>query len=72
MKANLPKILICDDDPMIHETTSLYLSKKFHLVASYSVASAKELLKKENFSGAIIDLNFEGQNEDGLVLINEI
>jgi len=64
-----PKILICDDDPSIHDAAKMYLSKKFLVISCYTVMEAKKYLLTNKIDAVVIDLNFEGQEYDGLSLI---
>lgn len=65
-----PKILICDDDVEILQTLHLSLRSGFDVVTANSVGKAKKLVREDDFDAAIIDLNFEGQEEDGIHLLD--
>jgi len=66
MKDIKPKILICDDDSEILQTLNLSLRSSFDIVTANSVSKAKKLVSQTDFDAAVIDLNFEGQEEDGI------
>lgn len=65
-----PKILICDDDAEILQTLNLSLRSIFDIVTANSVEKAKKLVREDDFDAAVIDLNFEGQEEDGIHLLD--
>lgn len=65
-----PKILICDDDAEILQTLHLSLRSTFEIVTANSVEKAKKLVMEDDFDAAVIDLNFEGQEEDGIHLLD--
>lgn len=65
-----PKILICDDDAEILQTLHLSLRSSFDVVTSNSVEKAKKLVRDDDFDAAVIDLNFEGQEDDGIHLLD--
>lgn len=65
-----PKILICDDDSEILQTLHLSLRSSFDIVTSNNVNKAKRLVSEADFDAAVIDLNFEGQEEDGISLLD--
>ncbi len=65
-----PKILICDDDAEILQTLHLSLRSSFEIVTANSVEKAKKLVMEDDFDAAVIDLNFEGQEEDGIHLLD--
>lgn len=65
-----PKILICDDDSEILQTLHLSLRSSFDVVTSNSVEKAKKLVREDDFDAAVIDLNFEGQEQDGIHLLD--
>ncbi|MDD4976939.1 MAG: sigma-54 dependent transcriptional regulator [Bacteriovorax sp.] len=66
----IPLILICDDDPQILKSLQLSLKSGFELHTSSSVAQAKIMAKAHEYDAAIIDLNFEGQELDGVHLLD--
>lgn len=65
-----PLILICDDDSEMLKTLSLSLRSSYEIVTANSVMRAKDLCERYDFDAAIIDLNFEGQEYDGIHLID--
>lgn len=65
-----PKILICDDDSEMLQTLHLSLRSSFDIQTSSSVVKAKALVKESQFDAAVIDLNFEGQEHDGVHLLD--
>lgn len=65
-----PKILVCDDDAEILRTLHLSLRSSFDVVTANSVGKAKKLVCEDDFDAAVIDLNFEGQEEDGIHLLD--
>lgn len=65
-----PKILTCDDDSDILQTLHLSLRSSFDIVTSNNVNKAKRLVSEADFDAAVIDLNFEGQEEDGISLLD--
>lgn len=67
-----PQILIADDDIDILESYEFLLKDEYDVVTAPSVALAKKVLKERKIEAAIIDLNFEGQEDDGLALFDFI
>ena len=65
-----PKVLICDDDAEILQTLHLSLRSSFEVVTANSVEMAKKLVAELDFDAAVIDLNFEGQEYDGIHLLD--
>lgn len=65
-----PKILICDDDSEILQSLHLSLRSHFEVVTSNNVQKAKMLVRDNDFDAAVIDLNFEGQEDDGIHLLD--
>ena len=65
-----PLILICDDDSEMLRTLNLSLRSFYEVVTANSVTRAKELSERYDFDAAIVDLNFEGQEYDGVHLID--
>jgi DNA-binding response OmpR family regulator len=65
-----PLILICDDDSEILQTLHLSLRSSFEIKTANSVLKAKKLTDENDFDAAIIDLNFEGQELDGIHLLD--
>lgn len=69
---NGSKILLVDDDRDILETNKFLLSDTYEVEIAASVKEAKSILLKKVIDVAIVDLNFEGQDQDGLNLIDYI
>lgn len=65
-----PKILICDDDSEILQTLHLSLRSSFEVVTANNVSKAKKIVEDSVFDAAVIDLNFEGQEQDGIHLLD--
>lgn len=65
-----PLVLICDDDSEVLQSLHLSLRSSFEIKTANSVLKAKELAKENDFDAAIIDLNFEGQEFDGIHLLD--
>jgi DNA-binding NtrC family response regulator len=65
-----PLILLCDDDPRLLKGLQLSLKSGFDVHTSMSVAQAKKMAKENEYDAAIIDLNFEGQELDGVHLLD--
>lgn len=65
-----PFILICDDDSEMLRSLSLSLRFNYEVVTANSVSRAKEFAGKYDFDAAVVDLNFEGQEYDGVHLID--
>jgi DNA-binding NtrC family response regulator len=65
-----PLILICDDDAEVLQTLHLSLRSSFEIKTANSVLKAKKLAEENDFDAAIIDLNFEGQEFDGIHLLD--
>ena len=65
-----PKILFADDESYILEAAEMVLKDEFDIYAATTVASARAVLSKTMIELAVVDLNFEGQEEDGLALID--
>lgn len=65
-----PKVLICDDDSEILQTLHLTLRSSFDVVTANSVEKAKKYVCEDNYDAAVIDLNFEGQEHDGIDLLD--
>lgn len=65
-----PLILVCDDDSIFLRAIHLSLQSSYEVVTASSVSRAKELSEKYEFDAAIIDLNFEGQEHDGIHLLD--
>jgi len=65
-----PLILICDDDPHILKSLQISLKSRFEIHISSTVSEAKIKIKNHEYDAAIIDLNFEGQELDGVHLLD--
>lgn len=65
-----PKVLICDDDSEVLQTLHLSLRSSFDVTTANSVTKAKKIVFETDFDAAVIDLNFEGQEEDGIHLLD--
>lgn len=65
-----PLILICDDDPHILKSLQLSLKSGFDIHTTSTVTEAKNKVKGHEYDAAIIDLNFEGQELDGVNLLD--
>lgn len=65
-----PLILLCDDDLEILKTLSLSLKSSFEIICCNTVNEAKKLIRNNEYDAAIIDLNFEGQELDGINLLD--
>lgn len=65
-----PKILVCDDDSEMLKSLSLSLRSSYEVVTANSVSRAKVLVAETEFDAAVVDLNFEGQELDGIHLID--
>lgn len=68
--SDLPLILICDDDLQVLKGLQLSLKSGFEVHTCSSVAQAKTMTKTYEYDAAIIDLNFEGQEFDGIDLLD--
>lgn len=60
---NNPTILICDDDPVVHESLGIYLdSEGFQHKSAYSGTEALEMKKTERPDLIVLDLMMPGMN----------
>lgn len=65
------KILICDDQPIIHETLGVYIeSEGFESISAMNGIEAMELFKRESPDLIILDLMMPGKN--GIDVCREI
>ena len=56
-----PRILICDDDPVVHQSLSLYLdSLKSLLDSAFDGASALEMIRRETYDLMVLDQMMPG------------
>lgn len=67
---NKPKILLIDDDLALLDTATLLLRDAYNVLSASSVATAKAIVKNNDIDVTIVDLNFEGQEADGLDFID--
>lgn len=72
MNLNLPKVLFADDDADLLRSMSLLFERKYDLTTTTTVSNAKALMQSHEFSCVVVDLCFEGQEDDGLVLMDWI
>ena len=63
------KVLICDDDADLLLSLRLSLKLDYEVMTCQSVTQAKSALEKNEFEIVIVDLNFVGQEYDGLHLL---
>lgn len=66
------RILIVDDDCELLETAEMLISKEHSVKMASSVEKAKSMLLQNEFDVVVADLNFEGQEEDGIALLDFI
>ena len=64
------KILLVDDEQNIVRSLGLTLKHQYEIREAFSIEAAKNLLYTEEIDVIVTDLNFHGQPEDGLDLIN--
>ncbi len=58
-----PLVLICDDDPVVHESLGIYLdSEGYSHVSAYSGTEALEMKQTENPDLIVLDLMMPGMN----------
>ncbi|HNQ44336.1 MAG TPA: response regulator, partial [Candidatus Cloacimonadota bacterium] len=67
---NKHRILIVDDSPETVELIESQLCRKYLVSTAHSLKAARELINKQRFHIAIVDLVLPGEN--GLDLIQEI
>jgi DNA-binding NtrC family response regulator len=67
-----PLILICDDDPEVLKSLQLGLRSQFEIHTAQQVPQAKALASRHDYDAAVIDLNFEGQELDGIHLLDHL
>lgn len=67
-----PLILICDDDAEFLKSLQLGLRSSFEIHSANTVVQAKALTSRFEYDAAIIDLNFEGQEYDGIHLLDHM
>jgi len=66
------KVLLADDDRDILNTYSLLLGDDYSISTAKSVYEAKHKISNTEYDMAVLDLNFEGQSEDGIQLLDYI
>lgn len=64
------KVLIVDDDRELLESAELLLCRDYSVGVASSVEKAKAMLLHNEFDLVVADLNFEGQEEDGIALLD--
>ncbi|MBQ3078921.1 MAG: response regulator transcription factor [Clostridia bacterium] len=58
-----PLVLICDDDPVVHESLGIYLdSEGYSHISAYSGTQALEMKQAENPDLIVLDLMMPGMN----------
>lgn len=67
-----PLILICDDNADLLRSLQLSLRNQFEVHTSSTVMAAKSLVSKHEYDAAVIDLSFEGQEQDGVDLLDHM
>ena len=65
-----PLILACDDDAGMLNTLRISLKGQFDVHTASTVVQAKALSARHEYDAAIIDLNYEGQELDGIHLLD--
>ncbi|MDZ4660143.1 MAG: sigma-54 dependent transcriptional regulator [Pseudomonadota bacterium] len=65
-----PSILICDDDPEMLQSLELSFKHQYNVFTADTVKRGQSLVGQFRTDVAIIDLNFEGQEKDGIALID--
>lgn len=63
-------ILLVDDDIHTLDTTKLALKYKYNVLTASTVSEAETVINTQAIDVVVTDLNFKGQPEDGLDLIN--
>lgn len=63
------KLLLVDDDLYMLRSTEMLLADVFDITTASTVEEARLVLVDELYEAVVIDLDFEGQEEDGLDLI---
>lgn len=66
-----PRILICDDDELVHLTVLQTLTPFYDCKSAHTLSTARELLKNEQFDLVILDAQLPHARE-GLDLLREI
>jgi two-component system phosphate regulon response regulator OmpR len=71
LKANMPHIMVVDDDDRIRRLLAQYLTKQGYIVITAEDASkARQILKRFNFDICVVDIMMPG--ESGLMLSRHI
>ena len=65
-------ILLIDDDRGILESSEILLSDEFFILTASNVSDAKKVLASRDIRLVVVDLDFDGHEEDGLDLIDHI
>jgi DNA-binding NtrC family response regulator len=65
-----PKILLVDDDLDLLKSAELLLRDAFDIHSASSVQTAKAIARNQPLDVAVVDLNFEGQEADGIDFID--
>ncbi len=66
------KVLLADDDGFLLSAFEMTLGIEYDVFATTSVSDAKALVLHHDLDVAVVDLNFEGQADDGLSLVDFI
>lgn len=67
-----PLVLLADDDTTLSRALDLSLRSAFEVHTVSTVAQAKAMASRTEYDIAVIDLNFEGQDLDGISLIDHM
>lgn len=67
-----PYVLVVDDDFELLESATDLLSMKYNVATASTIERAKRLIARTSFEVVIVDLNFEGQDDDGIALLDHI
>ena len=67
-----PLVLLADDDSSLARALHLSLGSAFDVHTASTVPQAKALASRNEYDIAVIDLNFEGQDLDGVDLIDHL
>ena len=58
-----PLILICDDDPVVHESLGIYLDNdNYQHISAFSGTEALQVAQSENPNLIVLDLMMPGMN----------
>ena len=61
--STFPKLLICDDDRLLHTALKIGLKSKYDVVSAYHGDEALVYLKKQSFQAIILDIRIRTQDE---------